>query len=346
MAEVQLHQLGKSYGHYQAVQELCLTIPAGQITALLGPSGCGKTTILKLIAGLLQPDQGDITFDGRSVLAVPPEKRGAVMVFQHHLLFPYLNVYDNVAFGLKMARLPANLIAKRVAEMLELVKLPGFGPRRPGQLSGGQQQRVALARALIVQPKVLLLDEPLSNLDAHLRTEMRDLIFNIQRQSGITILFVTHDQQEAVILGDRLALILDGRLQQVGEPPIFYERPKSVAVARFFGGLNFIPGRYCHGLVETTIGLFRPEPAPPPTNQPLFLTIRPEHIRFGHDPAGNNLTGRLLSQRYTGPNTRFCIATSDPLLPPLEMDAADCPAGQPDDPICLHFPPTRLHCMS
>ncbi|HIC89358.1 MAG TPA: ABC transporter ATP-binding protein, partial [Anaerolineae bacterium] len=192
MTQVNLLQLSKAYSGSDtyAVHDLTLEIASGQITALLGPSGCGKTTTLKMIAGLLHPTQGDITFDGHSVLGIPAERRGAVMVFQNYLLFPYMSVGENIGFGLKMRGVDRQTIRRKVAEILDLVKLSGFEERRPKQLSGGQQQRVALARALIVEPKVLLLDEPLSNLDAHLRDEMREFILSIQRQLGITTIFV------------------------------------------------------------------------------------------------------------------------------------------------------------
>jgi len=228
MTQVNLLQLGKAYSGSDtyAVYDLTLDIASGRITALLGPSGCGKTTTLKMIAGLLPPTQGDITFDGQSVLGIPAERRGAVMVFQNYLLFPYMSVGENVGFGLKMRGVDQQTIRRKAAEMLDLVKLPGFEDRRPKQLSGGQQQRVALARALIVEPKVLLLDEPLSNLDAHLRDEMRELILSIQRQLGITTIFVTHDQEEAVVLADRIALIFDGRLHQFRPPERLLRTPR------------------------------------------------------------------------------------------------------------------------
>ena len=207
MTQVAIKELTKVYPGADApsVDNLTLDIGSGDLAALLGPSGCGKTTTMKMIAGLLPPTAGDVAFDGRSVLNDKPENRGVVMVFQNYLLFPYMSVADNIGFGLKMRKVPRGEIARRVGEMLELVRLPDLGARRPRELSGGQQQRVALARALIVKPRVLLLDEPLSNLDAHLRFEMRDLIRGLQQEMGITTIFVTHDQEEAVVLADRIA---------------------------------------------------------------------------------------------------------------------------------------------
>ena len=341
MTEVELVGLNKRYGNqHPAVVDLSLVMPGGQITALLGPSGCGKTTALKMIAGLLAPTSGDVLFDGRSILPIPAEQRGAVMVFQNHLLFPHMSVADNVAFGLKMRGEAKAVIEQRVAEMLDLVRLPGYGRRQPHQLSGGQKQRVALARALIVQPKVLLLDEPLSNLDAHLRNEMRDLIFNLQRQLGITTIVVTHDQEEAVILADRIALMFDGVLQQVGEPNDFYERPLTESIARFFGGINFIPGHKQGAQVSTPLGAFGlADPTAAPDGA-VTLTIRPEKVQFGNGRQENSLCGHILGHIYAGTHTRFKIAPADPTLPPLEMiaDAADHRRYPDGTAVSLHLP--------
>lgn len=345
MTEVRLDRLRKRYDHaHDAVADLSLMLPRGQITALLGPSGCGKTTVLKLIAGLLAPTAGDIAFDGRSVLGIPPEKRGAVMVFQNHLLFPTMSVYDNVAFGLKMRGTPPAEMRRRVAEMLDLVKLPDYSGRRPNQLSGGQKQRVALARALIVAPRVLLLDEPLSNLDAHLRNEMRDLIFTLQRQLGVTTLVVTHDQEEAVILGDRLALLFNGALQQVGEPSDFYERPSTAAIARFFGGVNFIPGVKQGAQVQTALGSFATAAPTALPDGPVLLTARPEAVQFAEGPGPNTIAGVIAGHVYTGVSTRFKVATADPALPPIELlsDAAARLCRRDGDAVHLHFPPAGL----
>jgi ABC-type Fe3+/spermidine/putrescine transport system ATPase subunit len=343
MTQVHLHRLGKSYdGRLHAVTDLSLEITCGKITALLGPSGCGKTTILKMIAGLFAPSQGDITFDGQSVVATPAEKRGAVMVFQNHLLFPHMTVADNVAFGLKMRGATKAEIGQRVAEMLALVKLSGYENRRPNQLSGGQRQRVALARALVVEPKVLLLDEPLSNLDAHLRQEMRDLIFELQRRFAITTIVVTHDQEEAVILADTIALLFDGRLQQLGEPSDFYERPLTIPIARFFGGVNFIPGHKKGRQVETPLGCFQVA-CPHLPDGPITLTIRPENIQLGGG-AENGINGRILNHIYAGVHTRFRVQTNAPGLPALELtaDAASQRHYRDGDAVTLRFPPDKI----
>ncbi|MCL4267726.1 MAG: ABC transporter ATP-binding protein [Anaerolineae bacterium] len=346
MTEVQLRHLHKSYdGQRPAVSDLSLRMPCGRITALLGPSGCGKTTVLKMIAGLLPPDQGDISFNGRSILSIPAEKRGAAMVFQNHLLFPTMNVFDNVAFGLKMRGEPKAVIRQRVEEMLALVKLPGYGRRQPHQLSGGQKQRVALARALIIKPKVLLLDEPLSNLDAHLRLEMRDLILGLQRQMEITTIVVTHDQEEAVILADHIALIFEGVLQQVGEPGDFYERPSSLPIARFFGGVNFIPGVKNGLRVQTNLGAFHICDTEGMPDGPAILTIRPENVEVHHGPHDENcVPGRIVSHIYAGTHTRFKIATADPALPPLEVitDAASQRLYEDGAAVQVQLPPAKI----
>jgi ABC-type Fe3+/spermidine/putrescine transport system ATPase subunit len=320
MTQVSLRDLNKVYDRQRpAVVDVSLDIPCGRITALLGPSGCGKTTVLKMIAGLLAPTGGDVCFDGQSVLSIPAEKREAVMVFQNHLLFPTMSVFDNVAFGLKMRGEPRASIGERVAAMLDLVQLGGYEGRRSHQLSGGQRQRVALARALVVEPKVLLLDEPLSNLDAHLRIEMRDLIYGLQRRLGITTVVVTHDQEEAVILADQIALIFDGSVHQVGTPNDFYERPTNQRVARFFGGANFIPGFKCGARVETALGSFCHGGSRLPDG-PVLATIRPENIHL--EPAagaGNVVSGTVVSRVYAGTHARLRIRTGAPDLPLLEV---------------------------
>ncbi len=230
-----LDRLTAGYGAQFVLRDLSLDIAAGELIALLGPSGCGKTTVLKVIAGLLKPDGGDVRFNEESVLRIAAEKRGAVMVFQKPLLFPYLTVAENVAFGLKMRRESAEQIRERVSEILRLLQLEGYESRRPNELSGGQEQRVALARALVTEPRVLLLDEPFSALDENLRAEMRLLVRDLQTRLGITTIFVTHDQVEAATVADRIALLLDGKVEQVGAPRDFYTAPATLDAARFFG---------------------------------------------------------------------------------------------------------------
>lgn len=339
MTHVSIHALTKTYPGAIAptIDQLSLDIPSGELIALLGPSGGGKTTVLKMIAGLLDPTGGDICFDGRSVLRDNPEARGAVMVFQNTLLFPHLSVADNVGFGLRMRKIPRDQIGPRVTQMLDMVKLPGLGRRKPAELSGGQQQRAALARALIIQPKVLLLDEPLSSLDAHLRQDMRDLIRSLQQVLGITTIIVTHDQQEAVMMADRIALILNGQLRQYGPPDAFYKRPADEGVARFFGGQNFVPGVVRGGLFLSPLGpLTLPDGI---ADGHGTLTIRPESLRLGQ---GENARPASVTDRhYLGTQTRLKLRIGgvelDALLPPNTADEVNT-----GDTITIHMPRQNL----
>ena len=318
MTHVSIRDLTKVYrgATEPSLDRLSLEIDSGELTALLGPSGCGKTTTMKMIAGLLEPTAGDVLFDGNSILEQKPEHRGVVMVFQNYLLFPYMSVADNVGFGLKMRKVPKTEIDRRVADMLALVKLPDLGQRRPSELSGGQQQRVALARALIVEPDVLLLDEPLSNLDAHLRFEMRDLIRSLQREVGITTIFVTHDQEEAVVLADKVALILDGRLKQYDRAETFYRRPVDEATARFFGGQNFVPGQGADRRFACEIGTFDlPSDAP---EGPGKLTVRPENVQVGSSASEENRFEAMVSDLiYLGTQTRLKLEARGQVLQAL-----------------------------
>ncbi len=279
-----------------ALSGLSLTVDPGELVAFLGPSGCGKTTALKLIAGLLRPTSGDVLVDGRSMLGVSPEKRGMAMVFQKPLLFPHMSVEANVGFGLRMRNVSRDRIGHRVGTALRQVRMEGFADRRPGELSGGQQQRVALARALITEPRVLLLDEPLSALDANLRQEIRGLVKEMQREGGYTTVFVTHDQEEAVVLADRIALLFEGELQMYDKPQAFYDRPASRRVAEFFGATNFIRGRARNGAVETPLGRLRLAGAP--LSGEVTLTIRPEAVRL--EGGENSFPARVTGVSYLG----------------------------------------------
>lgn len=240
MSKIEIQNLSKKFDNKEVLKSLTLEIKQGEMVALLGPSGCGKTTTLKLISGLLEADEGDIKFDGRSVIDQATEKRGAVLVFQEYLLFPHLTVEENIGFGLKMQGVAKGKRKQRVKSLLELVNLPDHEERFPHELSGGQQQRIALARALAVNPKVLLLDEPISNLDANLREEMRDLIKKIHEEEKMTTIFVTHDREEALLVADRIAVMRDGNLEQLGTPEELYRNPVNRYVADFFGQANYI----------------------------------------------------------------------------------------------------------
>lgn len=305
MTTVVLKELHRRFGDVVAVSNLNLEITSGELVAFLGPSGCGKTTTLRMVTGLLLPTSGDVLFDGKSMLAVPTEKRGAVMVFQKHLLFPTMSVGQNVGFGLRMQGIDRKEIDRRVSEILELVRLPGFELRRAHELSGGQQQRIALARALVVHPKVLLLDEPLANLDANLRLEMRELIRSIQREMGITTVFVTHDQEEAVMLADRIALMFDGILQQYDVPQSFYERPRTVKVAHFFRNENVLAGTKHGSTVQTALGTLEVDPfriAQP--DGEVLVTVRPEEVRLIVESKANVIQAKVLAQVYMGTHTQ------------------------------------------
>jgi len=253
-AVIDLQQLSRRYGTHAALESLNLSIGAGEFFSLLGPSGCGKTTTLRLIAGFDRPDHGRILLQGRDLTEAPPHRRPVNLVFQNYALFPHLNVWDNVAFGPRSQRLGEAEIRRRVGEVLEVVRLAELARRRPQELSGGQQQRVALARALVNAPAALLLDEPLAALDPHLRRTMRAELQRIQRQVGITFLLVTHDREEALSLSDRLAVLHQGRLEQVGTPRQLYHSPRSAVVATFLGAANLLPEGSGPGL-----RLLRPE---------------------------------------------------------------------------------------
>ena len=315
MTHVSIKNLTKVYPGLTvpSLDNLSLEINSGSLTALLGPSGCGKTTTMKMIAGLLDQTSGDVTFDGTSILKEKPENRGVVMVFQNHLLFPYMNVQDNIGFGLKMRDVHKDEIFNRVIKMLDLVKLPNMENRMPKELSGGQQQRVALARALIVQPRVLLLDEPLSNLDAHLRFEMRDLIRNLQQSMGITTIFVTHDQEEAVVLADQVALILDGKLKQYAQPDVFYKKPIDVVTAKFFGGQNFIKGTSKNNNFSSNIGkLALPKDCLQGNG---ILTFRPENVQIGKGPKSvNTIKAKIIEKIFLGTQTRLKLSIKDEVI--------------------------------
>ncbi|THD82771.1 ABC transporter ATP-binding protein [Aliigemmobacter aestuarii] len=341
MTRVTLDRLTKHFAGADgaSVRDLTLEFPCGELTALLGPSGCGKTTTMKMIAGLIRPCSGEVRFDGRSVLHQPPEVRGAVMVFQNGLLFPFLSVAENVGFGLRMRGTPRAEIAARVEAMLDRVRLPGIGPRRVQDLSGGQQQRVALARALVTEPRVLLLDEPLSNLDAHLRSEMRDLIRDLQRETGITTILVTHDQEEAVVLADRIALMFDGELRQFAPAAEFYARPRDRQVAEFFGGANFVPGRAAAGVFDCALGRL-PLPAGAPEGTGC-LTVRPENILLAEPGDAGALAVTVIDRVFLGTQTRLVVLAGDLTLV-LIRPPAEAARLSPGDAAAIRLPPEAV----
>ena len=304
MTEVEIRNLSKAYIPGKPVlKPLSLVIPGGEFFFLLGPSGCGKSTLLRILAGLVRPDAGEIFFNGRSITGLPPEQRRAAMVFQNYALWPHLSVYENVAFGLQAEKRSSSEIRKRVFEALDTVRLADAAERRVPSLSGGQQQRVALARALAVEPALLLLDEPLSNLDAKLRDEMRLEIRRIAKERQLTALYVTHDRREALSMADRLALLHQGVLQQTGTPEEVYLHPRSRFAAEFLGGANFLAGRVIRpGVAATALGEF-PVPASEPVGSELELLIRPEHLRFarpGSADGGHRFVATPRSRTFLG----------------------------------------------
>ncbi len=317
MTKLELVNLYKQFDRVTAVDGVNLKISAGGLVALLGPSGCGKTTTLRMIAGLEKPSNGDILFDGKSVLNIPTEKRNIGMVFQRYVLFPHMNVFKNVSFGLRMRRIPKAEIAKRVDEVLSIVQLRGLEKRFPNQLSGGQQQRVAIARTVITSPKVMLMDEPLSNLDAKLREEMRNFISSLHRRLGITTLFVTHDQDEAIELADQIAIMFEGKLWQFGTPEEVFNYPKTPRIADFMGATNLIKGKLIRkdplrSILRTPIGDLCVANVPPqPENSEVLVTVRPEHINLSQkdDVKGveNCFTVKVKEVLYNGGIVRYQV---------------------------------------
>jgi putative spermidine/putrescine transport system ATP-binding protein len=293
-------ELRKEYSTTSSVGPVSFTIETGEFISLLGPSGCGKTTTLRCIAGFTEPSSGDIRVQGRSVLATPPHRRDFGLVFQNYALFPHLSVFENIAFGLRLRRRPSAELKLRVAEALDLVGLSGLEKRFPGEISGGQQQRVALARSLVLRPKLLLLDEPLSNLDAKLRVQMRTEIRALQRRLAIATIYVTHDQTEALALSDRIAVMNRGVVCQIASPREVYDTPLTSFVADFIGSSNLLhghasPARDGCGSVVTVNGLTlrSDEPTPPatPGGAEVIVLIRPERIRVGNGGAQHAVVG-------------------------------------------------------
>ncbi|MFI5622099.1 ABC transporter ATP-binding protein [Nocardioides sp. NPDC051685] len=324
-AAAQFLDVSQVFGDFTAVDGIDLAISSGKLTTLLGPSGCGKTTSLRMLAGYTRPTSGRILIDGADATALPPEKRDLGMVFQSYALFPHMTVADNVGYGLKLRRIPARERAARVAQCLELVGLAHLADRRPRALSGGQQQRVALARAIAIRPRLLLLDEPLSNLDARLRVQMRAEIRRIQSETGLTVVLVTHDQDEALEMSDEMVLMRAGRIMQQGAPSEVFNRPANRFVADFLGYENFI---------ETTDG---------------FVTVRPEHLSLElgvSDPArGLALPGVVTDVAYRGVDLLVTVAARDAqgdVVLRADMRADGLAPLAPGDAVTVTAATTRL----
>jgi ABC-type Fe3+/spermidine/putrescine transport system ATPase subunit len=331
LAHLELRGLAKRFGAAAAVDGVSIGVERGERLGLLGPSGCGKTTTLNMIAGFLEPDAGAVVIGGRDMTSVPAHKRNIGMVFQQYALFPHLSVTDNVGFGLRMRRVDKDEQARRVADALAVVRLTGLGERYPRQLSGGQQQRVALARALVLRPEMLLLDEPLSNLDAKLRQEMRTELLQILETVGITTILVTHDQEEALALSQRLAVMNQGRIEQAGAPGEVYRRPASSFVAKFLGDPNALQGRLAeatpdHLVCELANG-WRILAAPRPglaAGRPVEIVLRSERLKLvaAPDGAANAFPVDLEHVIYLGVTTRYVVRGGDLRLTVLAHDEA------------------------
>jgi spermidine/putrescine transport system ATP-binding protein len=335
--DVELIGVTKRFGPVVAVDQMDLAIPSGSFTSLLGPSGCGKTTTLRMIAGFEQPTEGEILLAGRPIAGVPPYHRNVNTVFQHYALFPHMDVAQNVGYGLRQRKVGRADEQRRVDEALELVRLTGYGKRRTWELSGGQQQRVALARALVNHPTVLLLDEPLGALDLKLRKEMQLELKALQQEVGITFVYVTHDQEEALTMSDVIVVMRDGRIQQMGAPNELYERPTNSFVANFIGLSNFISARLisheratARAVVETDRGLrlaghVTDSEAMPAEGAPVTVAVRPERLSVDAataaeqaDTGGStsasgliSIPGRIRQGTYLGDQTEYRIETSD-----------------------------------
>jgi putative spermidine/putrescine transport system ATP-binding protein len=331
--------LSKSFQGRTVLSDLSLSLSDGEFVSLLGPSGCGKTTTLNLVAGFFSPDAGAIQLDGRDITPLPTHERGVSMVFQNYALFPHMTIEQNIGFGLKMRGKTASAIARRVDEMLALVQLPGVAKRFPRQLSGGQQQRIGLARALAVHPGLLVLDEPMSNLDAKLRRQMQLELREILQRVGTTTLYVTHDQEEALAMSDRVVVMNEGRIEQIGSPTEVYYAPRTHFVAGFVGESNFLDG----GVTAVADGRATIEVAPghsvsvvvrnetPRVGDPMTLLLRPEHIKIVPQ-GGQGLSATISALAFGGSNLRLRVKADG--LPPLSCEetsnwAGDLRVGSP-----------------
>ena len=308
---IELLNVCKSFDDNEVLKNINLYIDKNEFVTLLGPSGCGKSTILRIIAGFEEPDGGDVLFDGRSILSIPPYERTVNTVFQKYALFPHLNVADNIAFGLKLKKLPSAEIAKKVGKVLELVNLSGFEKRAVTSLSGGQQQRVAIARALVNEPAVLLLDEPLAALDLKLRQDMQLELKNMQRELGITFIYVTHDQEEALTMSDTVVVMREGTIQQIGTPTDIYNEPNNAFVADFIGKSNIVPGIMKSDCLVNIDGVdFECVDKNFGENEPVDVVVRPEDI-YLVEPGKGKIAGTVESAIFKGVHYEMFVCTDD-----------------------------------
>ncbi|HYF91281.1 MAG TPA: ABC transporter ATP-binding protein [Symbiobacteriaceae bacterium] len=343
MGKVVLENVVKKYGSVEVVRELNLTVRQGEFLTLLGPSGCGKTTTLMMIAGFEFPSAGRVLIDGQDVTGLPPFLRNVNTVFQNYALFPHMKVADNVAFGLRTRRTARAEIPGRVRHALSLVQMEQYANRWPRQLSGGQQQRVALARALVLRPEVLLLDEPLGALDLKLRKEMQVELKHLHRKLGTTFLFVTHDQEEALTLSDRIVVMNGGRIEQIGPAAEIYDRPRTRFVAEFIGETNLLPARVLErtaaGAVVEAVGVRLPLPVRelPPGDQ-LVLSVRPERVRVAGAPGRASIEARVSDRIYVGSGVKIIARGPDGMtITATGMPGTPLAACQPGEPVSLTF---------
>lgn len=338
MGHLVLKGLRKTFGDNTALDGLDLELAEGELVSLLGPSGCGKTTALRIVAGFETADSGTVTVGGKDITKVPANKRDMGMVFQAYSLFPNMTAAQNVAFGLKMRKADA----KKAGELLELVGLAHLGGRYPHQMSGGQQQRVALARALAIQPRVLLLDEPLSALDAKVRVTLRDEIRRIQTELGMTTLFVTHDQEEALAVSDRVGVMSHGRLEQLDSPSVVYREPKTAFVAQFVGVTNSVEAK-AEGQTVVINGVTLPVSHDQPSGSDVRLIVRPEDIGVSaHDgDAGGKIVGDVLTQSFLGPVTRISVRVGEQVLR-IDQPSNTASAYQPGTRVALDLSESRI----
>jgi spermidine/putrescine transport system ATP-binding protein len=352
--DIRLVDLAKRYGDVVAVNGIDLHVTPGEFFTMLGPSGCGKTTTLRLIAGFERPDEGRILLDGTDMSRTPPHRRRVNTVFQSYALFPHKSVTDNVAFGLRYQRATKAEVKRRVAEAMAMVRLEDYGHRRPAQLSGGQQQRVALARALVLEPPVLLLDEPLGALDARLRLDLQVELKRIQEQLEVTFIYVTHDQDEALTMSDRVAVMRGGNIEQCDEPRALYEAPETAFVANFLGASNLVPVAVGHAHGDgTQLGLgsfeLRAETCALAQGDDAVAMIRPENIRLEpHGTTGENrMPGMVEEVVYLGfhQEVRVRLATGTLLKADVSNDD-DHVEHEQGDPVCVHMPPRHLRVLA
>jgi ABC-type Fe3+/spermidine/putrescine transport system ATPase subunit len=341
MTQVSLTHLTKTYQTQTQpiLNDICLQVDEGELVALLGPSGAGKSTLLKLIAGIEMPDSGDIQFDGQSILGKPANKRGAVFMFQKPYLFPFLSIAENIGFGLKVQGATKSNIRVETTKMLDLIELQGFERKKPSQLSGGEQQRVALARALITKPKLLLLDEPLSNLDVEVRLSLQDNIRNIQRKLGITTMLVTHDLGEAMAMSDRMAVLVDGEIIAQGQPEALFHHPATITAAKFMGISTFLHGELSNGILSTPLGNMQIQNDNKHPRTTIFA-IRPEFVRIHPQKIGNTTPAKIISYVFRGEFIDYQLALSDmSVRARVPMPAEILPAGTQ---VYVQFPPKHL----